>query len=185
MGAAHTEASAIEGWIADTDVMATMARFVSACAILHGASISREETEKLGPAGRTFVVLGQRWAVAASDVDQVPPLQANVAFAEAYLADQSGSRAGFTHRPSESVYLNDFLWFQLSNSHGRFSPEQQTALDSIGPADQDFPTNLRAEGEPIEVSIFHRKRRFYSIVAVNAREIGAALDAGDVGTVAR
>jgi hypothetical protein len=109
----HTDPSGIgiAGFTARTEYLKVL-HFVSGCATLHQRSIQREEKEGLGPAGRTFVVLGKRWALDQSppeNVFDIPVLQANLAFAEAYLADSRGSRSGFNRRSYDRLYINDYV----------------------------------------------------------------------------
>jgi hypothetical protein len=109
----HTDPSGIgiAGFTARTEYLKVL-HFVSGCATLHQRSIQREERERLGPAGRTFVVMGKRWALdqsATENVLNIPELQANLAFAEAYLADSAGSRGGFNQRSHDRLYINDYV----------------------------------------------------------------------------
>jgi hypothetical protein len=107
---------------------------------------------------------------------EIPPLQANLAFAEAYLADEMGSAAGFDHRSFYRVYLNDHVWFVLSTAQLSLRPGEQSKLASLGLAKHSFPTNLMPEDvNPIQVRIFHRKRTFYPVMSHHACDIGTRL----------
>jgi hypothetical protein len=101
----------IAGFTARAEYLKVL-HFVSGCATLHQRSIQREERERIGPAGRTFVVMGKRWALDQSPTENVfdiPVLQANLAFSEAYLADSAGSGKGFNHRSYDRLYINDYV----------------------------------------------------------------------------
>jgi len=152
---------------------------VSGCASLHLSSIQREDWERLGPAGRTFVVLGKRWALdsqSSPQVVDVPPLQANIAFAEAYIADGLGSRAGFNHRHYYRFYVNDYTWLMLQLSTGPLIEDERQKLHELGAGGLRFPDNIRTSiAEPITVEIFHRKRKFYSLLAPSVRNIATAI----------
>jgi hypothetical protein len=180
IGSSHTDPSGIAAAPPSRAVFENILRFVSGCANLHQISIGREENDRLGPAGRTFVVLGKRWELGAVDSEQVfevPPLQANFAFAEAYLADRAGSKHGFSHRTYYRMYLNDYLWFILVAGYQTVSLEKQLLLSALGGAEA-FPNNLSSpDSRVIEVEIFHRLRRFYSVMSHHACELSNALDA--------
>jgi hypothetical protein len=154
-------------------------QFISACATLHQRSIAREEEERIGPAGRTFIVLGNRWrleTVASKRIFEVPPLQANLAFAEAYLADRAGSKAGFAHRTYYQIYVNDYVWFVLCAARLTLTQGEQSRLAALGAKEEAFPSNLCPPDEqPIYVEIFHRRREFHSVMSHHACNIAAAL----------
>jgi len=182
IGSSHTDPGGIAAIPIERPEYEKILKFVSGCANLHQRSIGREEDERLGPAGRTFVVLGKRWDLgkARSDrVFEVPPLQANLAFAEAYAADQAGSRYGFSHRTYYRMYLNDYVWFVLRAAHHTLSPEQQSRLAELGSRTKNFPYNLSfPDAKPIALEIFHRLRTFHSVMSHHTCDITKALDGG-------
>jgi hypothetical protein len=180
VGSSHTDPGGIAAIPIGRAEYMKICNFVSGCANLHQRSIAREEEERLGPAGRTFAVLGKRWDlgnVQSHRVFEVPPLQANLAFAEAYAADQAGSKKGFSHRTHHRVYLNDYLWFVLCAGHQTLSPEQQSRLAELGSQSKDFPFNLSSpDAKPVPIEIFHRLRSFHSVMSHHACNIAAALE---------
>ena len=133
--------------------------FLSAAAALHVRSVKIEDAERLGPGGRTFVVLGKRWELlgpAAEGVVDVAPLQANLAFAEAYLADKAGSAAGFSHSSWSRMYINDHLQAILVHAGILLHPEE---LEKLGGSGVSFPKSLETENaKPVRVVTFHRDR---------------------------
>jgi len=153
--------------------------FLSGCANLHQRSIRREEHDRLGPAGRTFVVLGSRWDLGKARshrVFEVPPLQANFAFSEAYAADQAGAKSGFFHRSYQRIYLNDHLWFLLTAGFPSLTANQKARLLKLGLASGSFPETLQSmDSNPISVQIFHRLRSFHSVMAQHASQIRGAI----------
>jgi hypothetical protein len=174
----HTDHDCALAPVAD-EIALTALRFVGASAYLHHRSIVREDTARLGPAGRTFVVLGKRWQIEdsgrTSSIFQLPILQANLAFAEAYQADKAGSRAGFSHRPVERMYINDLLHFVLMCT--RLTSVQAGEIERLGIQGRGFPLNLLTpESDKITVPIFHRTRTFHSVLSHHAYEVNAALD---------
>ncbi len=175
----HTNSSGIASSAVARSEYIAILRFISGCATLHQQCITREEEDRIGPAGRTFVVLGNRWdlgKVQSENVFEVPPLQANLAFSEAYLADAAGSRAGFVQPAFERLYLNDLLWFLLSAAKGGLTDGERSKLDSLGTAGKTFPSNVCSpDAKPISVDIFHRSRTFYSLASHYAIRIAEAL----------
>jgi hypothetical protein len=179
IGASHTDPAGIATMPLKRAECIKVLQFVSACATLHQRSIAREEDERLGPAGRTFVVMGKRWDLhraKSSRIFEVPPLQANLAFAEAYIADRAGSRAGFSHRTYYRMYLNDHVWQILSTTKLSLSQEEWTKLNTLGFQGRDFPENLCSPDTlPIAVDIFHRTRNFRSVMSHHACDIAKVL----------
>src|SRR5882672_2619270 len=155
IGSSHTDAGGIAAIPIERSEYEKVLKFVSGSANLHQRSIAREDEERLGPAGRTIVVLGKRWdlgKVHSRRVFEVPPLQANLAFAEAYAADQAGSKRGFSHRTHNRVYLNDHAWFVLCAGSHTLSSEQHARLAEAGARGRDFPFNLNPDDtEPIPI----------------------------------
>lgn len=179
IGSSHTDPGGIGASPFAISEYEKVLRFVSGCASLHQRSIAREEDERLGPAGRTFVVLGKRWDLGKAQsprVFEVPPLQANLAFAEAYAADKAGSKHGFSHRSYYRVYLNDYLWFILCVGFHQLAAIKQEKLKALASTRKEFPTNLLSpDSKPITVEVFHRVRTFQSIMSHHACDIGKCL----------
>jgi hypothetical protein len=175
----HTDPGGIASTPATYPEYVKILRFISGCATLHQRSIAREDENRIGPAGRTFVVLGNRWdlgSIKSDQVFEVPPLQANLAFSEAYLADKAGSRAGFSHRSFYRLYVNDHIWFMLSAANATLAAEERSRLDNLGARDQRFPLNLSSlDTQPVSREIFHRHRTFYSVMSQHAINIAGAL----------
>ncbi len=134
---------------------------------------------RLGPAGRTFVVLGQRWELPAAAGDgalEVPFLQANLAFSEAYLADEAGSANGFNHDIWGRLYVNDMLWFLLETVRPLLSRDELVAVDGLGGHhNTKFPYNLLASERPIEIVLFHRKKVFRALMSHHTCDISHVL----------
>ncbi|MCK5268243.1 MAG: hypothetical protein KAR07_08750, partial [Spirochaetes bacterium] len=97
-------------------------KFVCGSAKLHHRTIEKENNSQIGPAGRSFVVLGSRWPIDKYEdsVIDVPELQANLAFSEAYIADSIGSQAGFIARSFDSLYINDLMWSFMNCSTTKY-----------------------------------------------------------------
>jgi hypothetical protein len=182
IGSSHTDPSGIAAIPIKGSEYKKILNFVSGCANLHQRSIGREENERLGPAGRTFVVLGKRWdlgKVESDHVFEIPPLQANLAFAEAYSADQAGSKHGFSHRTYYRIYLNDYVWFALCAGFHTLTADQQSRLAELGMQKPNFPSNLCSpDAKPISLEIFHRQRTFHSVMSHHTCDITKALDGG-------
>jgi hypothetical protein len=181
IGSMHTDATGMHSSLVTREETLKAIAFLDASAALHHTSIIREERDRIGPAGRTFVVLGKRWDIEAQSAEEVSEpalLQANIAFAEAYHADRAGSSAGFSHRSYERLYVNDLLYFLLSVSGLSLFPAEKAALDKLGDKSQHgFPHNLtQPDSRPVVVSIFHRPRSFYNLMSHHAVDIRAALD---------
>lgn len=157
-------------------------KFLGAAAALHNRIMVNEENERLGPAGRTFVILGERWEVSRSArINTLPALQANLAFAEANIANTKGNQQ-FRGRWFERFYINDYLWDYLGDlkvlDHSFQSPiepfvseKDRRRLESMGSKGGRFPRNLHSSegGEitPIPLDIFYRRREFYSLNAIH------------------
>jgi hypothetical protein len=177
----HTDPAGIAAIPVARSEYVKILQFISGCAALHQRSIAREEENRIGPAGRTFVVLGNRWDLGSLKSDrvfEVPPLQANLAFSEAYLADGAGSRAGFSHRSFDRLYVNDHVWFILSAATSTLTGEERSKLDALGSTNETFPLNLCSPDiKPISLEIFHRRRTFQSVMAQRAVDLARALAA--------
>lgn len=164
-------------------VVAEVLKFLSASAKFHQQAIGFEERENLGQGPRTFMVLGRRWKVSArpegSRIDDIFELQANMALAEAYQADSLGSAAGFDGGPWDRFYVNDFLWSvlvgasaPLARAHSVIPAAEIQRLDKFGAPTpgRTFPENLSRKTE-IKVRLFHRERKFRSLMSHWACEI--------------
>jgi hypothetical protein len=180
IGSSHTDPSGIAAVPIGRSEYEKILRFVNGCANLHQRSIAREDEERLGPAGRTFVVLGKRWDLGRAKSDhvfEVPPLHANLAFAEVYAADQAGAKLGFSHRTFYRVYLNDYIWFVFVAGRNTLAREQQTRLAKLGDENKEYPFNLCSPNtKPITIEIFHRPRTFHSVMSHHTCDIAKALD---------
>jgi hypothetical protein len=175
IGSSHTDPSGIGSLPLDRDPCMDVLRFVGACASLHQSVIREEEEGRLGPAGRTFVNLGKRWKIeedVAPEITEISDLQANLSFAEAYIANSLGSAKGFGNRSYANLYINDFLWHVLNSSRITLSPGQLESLSLLGSKDRRFPDNLLSiDVSPIRVRIFHRQRTFYSLMSHHTCDI--------------
>jgi hypothetical protein len=176
---AHTDAG-IAAMPPSRDDYLTVLHFMGAAAQLHQVSIQREENERIGPAGRTFVVLGKRWhllSLQVPDVIDVPELEANLAFSEAYIADASGSRSGFNHSNLSRMYINDLLQLLLFLASVSLHKDEIGWLHAISHGDDKFPQNIYSNpNQAIIVDTFHRKREYFSVLAHYVAKIPRALD---------
>lgn len=156
---------------------ATLLSFLSAVGKFHQDVLNTEELNHLGQGCRTFIVLGQRWAVSEmpprTNLADIPELQANMALAEAYTADSIGSAGGFQHSPWDRLYVNDHFWQSLvsasaplARSHSTIPHNRLQQLDGLGIPNSGakFPDNL-SRNSPIKVKIFHREREFRSLMS--------------------
>ena len=179
IGSPHTDPSSISGSPIPRAKFLKILHFLGGCAKLHQRSIQREEQERMGPAGRTFVVLGVRWTLdssSAENIFDVPPLQANLAFAEAYLAEAAGARSGFNHRSFYRLYINDYVWFVLRSASLSLTEDEYSKLCELGLREHKFPQNLLSpETQPIPLEIFHRPRTFYSVMSHHTKDIARTL----------
>lgn len=178
IGAMHVDSASIYVATPSEEAALKALKFVCASAKLHHRTIQKEHEGRFGPAGRSFVVLGKRWPINSYSglVADVPELQANLAFSEAYIADSLGAKAGFGGRTWDNIYLNDFMW-QLMRIVGH-SPKFGNLLSKnlLGGAWGAFPENILApDTVEIETTIFHRKRTFHSIMSHHAIDISKAL----------
>lgn len=171
IGSSHIDAGAISSLIPQEAVAKRALDFVCASSILHHNTALNELRERIGPAGRTFIVLGKRWPVENHEdcVTDVPALQANLAFSEAYIADSLGSKAGFIAGAWDSIYLNDLMWMFLTLV-GKPLSGLSSLVKTIPICDTGvFPKCLCAsEPREIEATIFHRKRVFHNISSLLA-----------------
>lgn len=137
-----------------------LVRFLGAAARIHDQTISSERDERLGPGGRTFLCLGKRWDVPTCEnerIQQFDSLHANLAFAEAYAADQAGSKAGFDHTDHRRLYVNDAFKTTLSVvSEARDIPDN-FPMNYAKSYPKDFREKLELiEGALPEVSVSGR-----------------------------
>ena len=172
-------------------------KFVGAASTIHDETRKLENQEKLGPGGRTFVILGKRWNLPPTDnntIQKVDKLHANLAFAEAYAADNSGKSGGFDHPRHSSMYINDHIdtaFSMLAAKRQIFRSHRQDLIDPIMKANSEtcelfwpaldelipgtkpkFPENIcLKEHEPAKLEIFHRSRVFKSVTAHYARKL--------------
>lgn len=183
IGSMHIDAASIRSKVASKDVTLKALHFVCASAKLHHRTIQKEHDGKIGPAGRSFVVLGKRWPVDSHNdkVTDVPELQANLAFSEAYMADSLGAKAGFSNRAWDSIYINDLMWFLMSTATLSLLGRGASLSENlVGGKNGSFPENLRAPNSlAIETMIFHRKRTFHSVMSHHAIDISKVLTQGE------
>ncbi len=162
----HIDAAAMSSIIPQNEIAIKALHFLCASSILHRNTALKELRQRIGPAGRTFVVLGKRWPVTnyEDNVTDVPDLQANLAFSEAYIADSMGSKAGFTAGAWDSIYINDLMWFFLTLI-GKPLSGLSSLLKTFPLCETTaFPKCLCASDiKEIETIIFHRKRVFHNI----------------------
>jgi hypothetical protein len=179
IGSMHIDAASISAEPPSKEIALKALNFVCASAKLHHRTIQKEHDGKIGPAGRSFIVLGKRSPIDSHNdkVTDVPELQANLAFSEAYMADSLGAKAGFSGRAWDSIYINDFMWFLMSTS-AYSQPEIGASLSKnlVGGKNGKFPENIRApHSSEIETTIFHRKRKFHSVMSHHAIDISKVL----------
>ena len=178
IGSMHVESTAISSKTPSPTSAIKLLKFVCGCAHLHQSTLKKEQIERIGPAGRTFIVLGKRWPIENHDdtIIDVPQLQANLAYAEAYMADLAGSKAGFLGRVWENIYLNDLMCFFLGTIKTCI-PDKINLLNQRLSVKNDFPKSiLTPDSQKIELTIFHRKRSFYSIMSHHTIDINRILE---------
>ncbi|EAQ64100.1 hypothetical protein MED121_21061 [Marinomonas sp. MED121] len=180
IGSMHIDSGSIVSQPPPAEVAKKALEFVCASSKLHQRTIQKESESKIGPAGRSFIVLGKRWPVKQFDdqVTDVPELQANLAYSEAYAADTAGSKLGFGGRAWDSIYINDMMWFLMSISK-TVIPNEINNLNanlSCSPG-VEFPQKIIApkNNKPIEIDIFHRKRTFHCVMSHHAIGISDAM----------
>lgn len=173
----HVDAEHIACDIPKRETAVKALNFLGASAKLHHKTIQCEQNHTIGPAGRTFVVIGKRWPIPTlnDSIVDVPELQANLAFAEAHTADSMGSKHGFGNGVFDNFYVNDYMWFLLMGGVASWQ-DIMGNLAGLGNKDLPFPQNLRPVGStPIVVNIFHRKRSFFSLMSHHAIDINTRL----------
>lgn len=143
--------------------------FLGASAKMHQKTLSSEEELKIGPGGRTFVVIGSRWDIQPfndKSINDLQKFQANLAYSEAFIADSLGSKAGFNKRIFNSLYINDYLDFILKVAKLSLKPDRLLELNQLGLPTSNFPENIYSIDEKeIKIEIFHRERSFYSLMS--------------------
>jgi hypothetical protein len=98
IGSSHTDSTGIGMAPPKRHEVLKTIRMLGAAATLHQRSIATEDADRIGAAGRTFVVMGKRWELGtgpSGPVMEIPHLQANLAFAEAHLAEKPERVAAF------------------------------------------------------------------------------------------
>ena len=134
------------------------AKFLVASAEMHMRTEFEEERTRIGPAGRTIVVAGHRWPInleKKGDVADVPELQANLAFSEAYLVDSQGSSIGLR---GLSMYMNDLMYWLLKLGSEQSPDVAQKLAVSVDVGGIPFPELTQfAQGPNIFAQVFHRK----------------------------
>jgi hypothetical protein len=175
IGSSHTDATGIGMAPPRRTELLRVIQMFGAAAALHQGSIAREDEDRIGAAGRTFVVMGKRWELGtgpSGPIFEIPHLQANLAFAEAHLAEKAGSGAGFSHRSFNRLYVNDLLWFTLVAAHVSLTNEERGRLDQIGLKEKGWPSNLLSpDAVPVKISLFHRERTFFSMMSHHALDL--------------
>lgn len=173
----HIDSRSISSSLPSAAASIEALKFVCGAASLHQETINNDNEKEIGPGGRTFIVLGKRWPISQLNdgVQDIPELQANLAYAEAYIADSLGSKFGFLGQAWENIYINDNMQFLLSIASASI-PDEIEKLCKLHPTINHFPRNImNQELDPIDVLIFHRKRRFYSLLSHYAKDISEAL----------
>jgi hypothetical protein len=165
----------------DQETCDKILEFLCASAKLHCNVLDVEERQKIGPGGRTFIVLGKRWPLdesAETNITDVPELQANLAFAEAYIADSYGEKAGFKARPKDRIFVNNPMWSLLKSiQYVSSDSEAIVKLNKMyGESDNNgkdimFPDYLLVDERQIDVQIFHRAKKFRSILGERTKKI--------------
>ncbi len=150
-------------------------KFVIASARVHQRVLQIEEQNRLGPAGRTIIVLGNRWSIETDDSNEIydiPELQANLAFSEAFIAETQGENAGFKNRVWENIYINDLIKFYFDISPHFIERRIFERLNKNGIKDKTFPECIFTPNcEEIEIKIFHRLRKYKSVMAHHLYDI--------------
>lgn len=154
----HLQKQGVSSNNPDRKTFIKVTKFLIASAEMHMRTEFGEEQTRIGPAGRTIVVAGHRWPInleQSDSVADVPELQANLAFSEAYLVDSQGSSIGLN---GLSMYMND-LMFWLLKLGSEQSPDIAGKLaGSVDVRGTPFPELTQfAQGPNVTATIFHRK----------------------------
>ena len=161
----------------DKSVFLKTVQFLVASAEMHMRTEFGEEQTRIGPAGRTIVVAGHRWPITLDETDNVedvPELQANLAFSEAYLVDSQGSSIGLN---GLSMYMNDLMYWLLKLGSDQ-SPEIAAALaSSVDVRGMKFPELTQfAQGPNVNATVFHRKVEYRQLHSHVVARLRGALD---------
>jgi hypothetical protein len=171
----HLQKSGIKSNRPNKDIFLKVIQFLIASAELHMRTEFGEEQTRIGPAGRTIVVAGHRWPIENNDSDlvtDVPELQANLAFSEAYILDSLGSSIGLQ---GLSMYMNDLFFWLL-----KLGAEENTLIakafsDSADVNGMGFPELVQfGQGTNVSANIFHRSveyRQVHSHVVSRLRRV--------------
>lgn len=171
----HLHKSGISSNKPSKEVFLKVIEFLIASSEMHMRTEFGEEQSRIGAAGRTIVTAGHRWPVALKEEDgviDVPELQANLAFSEAYLVDSYGSKIGLK---GLSMYMNDLMYWLLKLG-SQESPDIAERLEqSVEVNGWKFPELVQfAMGENVEATVFHRKveyRELHSHVISRLRKM--------------
>lgn len=173
IGSQLIDPSGIASQPINVDELTKALNFLGASARLHQKTLASEEENKFGPGGRTVIAVGKRWLVTDESSSVLNQFQANLAFAEAYLAESIGSKGGLNKRCFYNLYVNDYMWHIMSLV--RFhSPAIADELDKYGMRDVKFPECMRPTDDKnnvLEIEIFHRKRKYYSLMSHHTCDI--------------
>lgn len=158
IGRMHLHKSGIKSNKPSKSAFLRVCQFLVASSKLHMSTEFTEEHTRIGPAGRTIVVAGHRWPIDNDENDSVtdvPELQANLAFSEAYLMDAQGAKVGLK---GMSMYIND-LYFWLLKLGAEGNPEiAKELISSPDITNSPFPAWINyAMGSDIKTTIFHRE----------------------------
>ena len=176
IGSMHIDSGSISSKSPTAESAVKALNFVCASAKLHQRTIQKESDSKIGAAGRSFIVLGKRWPIPnfEDNVTDVPELQANLAYSEAYAADTAGSKSGFGGRAWDNIYINDLMWFLMTTAITAIPNEINNLNRNLACSPElTFPEKIVAplNSKPIELTIFHKKRKFYSVMSHHAISI--------------
>jgi hypothetical protein len=148
----------------DREIFIKVVQFLIASAEMHTRTEFEEERTRIGPAGRTIVVAGHRWPISLAQSDKVadvPELQANLAFSEAYLVDSQGSSIGLK---GLSMYMNDLMYWLLKLGSEQ-SPDIASKLsNSVDVRGMPFPDLTQfGQGPSVTATIFHKKVEYLEL----------------------
>ncbi|HAU1181799.1 TPA: hypothetical protein JBI17_03405 [Legionella pneumophila] len=174
----HIDPASIGSQTPSENTALKVLKFICGAANLHQATLNNDHENQLGPGGRTFIVIGKRWPITDynDEIIDIPVLQTNLAFAEAYIADSMGSKIGFNRKIWENIYINDFTEFLIKTAKIAIPSEMVEHLNKLHPT-TPFPENILTPDAPaIEIPIFHRNRKFFSILSHYAKDINAMIN---------
>ncbi|WP_392537858.1 hypothetical protein [Legionella sp. 227] len=174
----HIDPASIGSQIPLESTVLKVLKFICGAANLHQLTLNNDHDNQVGPGGRTFIVIGKRWPITdyKDEIIDIPALQTNLAFAEAYIADSMGSKIGFNRNAWENIYINDFTEFLLKTAKIAIPPKKLEHLNKLHPT-TPFPENILTPNAPvIEIPIFHRRRKFFSILSHYAKDINTMIN---------